>query len=782
MEILALKNRDNITNSYGITPTLPYDVEGILVEKNGKNIKIEKTIENKTVEYSLRLKENVEENLGENIEVKKEDIVSCKIEEKEENIKNTEETRKAEEIIRELGLEYTEENIRMIEHLLRSGIQITKTNIETYIKSKEYLNKIIKKLDTDLSIKLLEKGINLEEESLQKVAEAIETIENEKSSGFLKGVFRLRRELSYKEAEEISKEIYGQRMGKDVYDTIIRLHQEKLPITRENIDGIIEVLSKLKNLETLKEDAYIKVLNEDKDFNIDNLYKENNFYTKTSINTNTEAKDFENFTILKGTNIDSLREILSSLQIEETPENLNILREFIVNDMDMDRDKYEKVISMKKAVKDLIELLDTKNICRLNIDKVNVLEEDIYKLVEELKQENVIDVKLTEENIEKLKKQLEVLGNIKDKDLLNLIKNGEDFNINSIKEILETEGLRQLTLEEKTLGKTIHISKIFKTLGEELSSNVISFSINNKVVSLENLYTNHRELGGKEDNTQGDKSQINYIKGEYLKLKNSLTTNVIKESIKSGKVIEQMPINELNKFIEKKINRYKEIGEITRDITNTKGNEGKIIPLIMKNNMEMTLREIKDINSFLNGEKSLTSLLKDMTDPKNPHYREEYKEAIKTLGEKISASVKSGEEAFKEDYKDLMNTLDNPDNSNRDNRDNPKKDEYIKIQEKLSKRDMVLQIPIKIEDEYKNLNIIVPDVDKGIDKNNMKFFISLDTDNLGLIDMDIQVSGRQVDINIREGNISIINRFSHLKKSLEKIGYTLSGINRQVVN
>lgn len=782
MEILALKNRDNITNSYGITPTLPYDVEGILVEKNGKNIKIEKTIENKTVEYSLRLKENVEENLGENIEVKKEDIVSCKIEEKEENIKNTEETRKAEEIIRELGLEYTEENIRMIEHLLRSGIQITKTNIETYIKSKEYLNKIIKKLDTDLSIKLLEKGINLEEESLQKVAEAIETIENEKSSGFLKGVFRLRRELSYKEAEEISKEIYGQRMGKDVYDTIIRLHQEKLPITRENIDGIIEVLSKLKNLETLKEDTYIKVLNEGKDFNIDNLYKENNFYTKTSINTNTEAKDFENFTILKGTNIDSLREILSSLQIEETPENLNILREFIVNDMDMDRDKYEKVISMKKAVKDLIELLDTKNICRLNIDKVNVLEEDIYKLVEELKQENVIDVKLTEENIEELKKQLEVLGNIKDKDLLNLIKNGEDFNINSIKEILETEGLRQLTLEEKTLGKTIHISKIFKTLGEELSSNVISFSINNKVVSLENLYTNHRELGGKEDNTQGDKSQINYIKGEYLKLKNSLTTNVIKESIKSGKVIEQMPINELNKFIEKKINRYKEIGEITRDITNTKGNEGKIIPLIMKNNMEMTLREIKDINSFLNGEKSLTSLLKDMTDPKNPHYREEYKEAIKTLGEKISASVKSGEEVFKEDYKDLMNTLDNPDNSNRDNRDNPKKDEYIKIQEKLSKRDMVLQIPIKIEDEYKNLNIIVPDVDKGIDKNNMKFFISLDTDNLGLIDMDIQVSGRQVDINIREGNISIINRFSHLKKSLEKIGYTLSGINRQVVN
>lgn len=786
METLALNNRDNIINSYGTTPTLPFDVEGILVGKDGKNIKIESNVNSKVVEYSLRLKEEVEESLGENIKIEKEDIVSYKVEEKKEIVKDTEEARKVEDILGELGLEYTEDNIRMIEHLLSNGIQVTKTNIKSYIKSREYLNKIIDKLDTNSSIKLMSKGINLEEESLQKIAEALEDIGNERPSKSLKEFLGLNRRLTYKEAEEISKEIYGQKMGKDVYDTIIELHKEKLPISKESIDKTVELLSKLKNLKTVKDDTYVKILSEERQFNIENLYKENNSYTKTGINTNHEAKDFESFTILEETSIDSLKLVLSDLDIEESRESLNILREFIVNNMEIDRDKYEEIISMKAAVKDLIELLDIKNISILNRENVNILEEDIFKLVDELKSgeiSNKIGAEFTEENMEEIKEQLQVLGSIKDKDLLKLMREGEDFSLRAIKEIIETEDLRHFTLEGKTVEKTIHISKIFTTLGEGLNQNIISFTMRNQeTVSLENLYINENIASTNEINNEVSKQELNFMQEEYLKLKNSLTTNIIKESIKSGKVIEQMPINELNKFIEKKINKYKLMDRITKDVINIKGNQEKIIPLIMKNNLEMTLKEIKDINSFLNGEKGLSNILKATADPQNSNYREEYKEAIKLLGEKVSNSIKNGDKEFKEDYKKLINTLENPSNSGHNKGGNPKKDEYIRIQEKISKKDMVLQIPIKIDNEYKNLNLIVADVNKAIDKNNMRFFISLDTGNLGLVDMDIQVKGRQIEINMLDENPLIKNRMFDLKSSLEKTGYTLKYKQKLVVD
>lgn len=784
MEILAIKNKDSIINSYGITPTLPFDVEGVLLEKNGKNIKIEKTLNNKVVEYSLRLKEEVEENLGQDIKVRKEDIVSYKVEEKEEKTKDTEETVRAEEIISELGLEYTEENIRMIEHLLKNGIQITKTNIKSYVKSREYLNKVIDKLDTTNSIKLMEKGINLEEESLQKIAEALESIEDQKPAKFLRKILKLDKELTYKEAEIISKEIYGQKMGKDIYDTIIQLHKEDLPITKENIDKTMEVLKKLKNLKTVENDSYVKILNEEKKFNIENLYRENNSYTTTSINVNQDAKHFESFTILEETNIDNLKTILSDLEIEETHENLNILREFIVNDMNIDKDKYEEIISMKTAVKDLLELLDTKDISKLNRDDRNILEENIYSLVDEFKKEDIAKktvVESTEKEIEvntdELKEQLKSLGDIKDKDLLNLIKKGEDFNLKSINNIIETDSLKGSNIEEKTLGKTIHISKIFNNLGEKLNSSSISLTLKNQeTLSLENLYKNEVIADARRLNIEENKQEINFIQEEYFKLRNSLTTNMIKESIKEGKIIEQMPINELNKFIEKKINRYKEISQITNDIKSIKGNEEKVIPLIMKNNLDMTIKEIRDINNFLNGEKALVNILKDTTNSQNLKYKEEYKEAIRLLGEKISDSIKNGDKSVKEDYKKLINTLDNPKDGDRDrdNKHNPKRDEYIKIQKKLSKKDMVLQIPIKIDNEYKNLNLIVADVNKGVDKNNMRFFISLSTDNLGLVDMDIQVKGREVEISMAQENIPISNRIVDFKKSLEEIGYRLN--------
>ena len=648
MEMLNISNKDNLINNYGITPTLPYDIEGELVEKNGKDIKVQKTIDNKTVEYSLRLKQEIVGELGDNISIEKENIVSIRVEEKEEKeiVKDETEVRKVADILMELGLEYTEENIRMIELLLKNGIMITKGNVDSYMKSKEYLNRIIEGIDVESYVKLMDRGIDLEEENLQKIAQELEEIKNQKIPFSIKRFFKIEKDLTYKEAEEIAKEIYGQKMGKDVYDTIIALHKEKLQITRENIDRAIEVMSKLHNLKEIKDEAYVKILNENKPFNIESLYKLKNSYTKTGLENNITAKGFEFFTIEEEATVDSLKEILINLDIADSPENINILREFIVNDMVMERDNYNKIISMKESVRELADLLGYVEVVELNKQDIDPLQEDIHKLVEKLKNDSLpkeINEPLNDEKIREIKNGLEILGNIKDKDLLQLIKNGEDFTIKAIKEIIDTNIQNDLSLEYKTLNKVIHLNGIFNTLGDNLNIDIVSITAKTHgIINLNNLYATQKEISTSQETILPvDKISEGLMYEEYINARNNLTTNMVKESIKEGKVLEHMELYELNNFIEKKINRYKESSRITKAIGDIEGKSERILPLIMKNGLSMTLKEIKDINSFLNGEKSLTNILKDILDPRNTDYNEEQKECIKLLQEKISTSFKN---------------------------------------------------------------------------------------------------------------------------------------------
>jgi len=789
MEMIKLTNKDNIANSYAIKPTLPYDIEGVLVEKNGKDIRIEKTIDNKVIEYSLRLKEEIKASPGDNIKVEKENVVSAKVEEKEEIVKEEQISRKAEDIIRELGLEYTEENIRMIEHLLSSGIMITKENISSYIKSKEYLNKIIQGIDTDSFVKLMDRGIDLEDENLQKLAQALEDIKNEKTPFSLKRFLKIEKDLTYKEAEEIAKEIYGQKMGKDVYDTIIALHKEKLPITKENIDKTIEVMSKLHNLKGLKDETYVKILNEDKLFSIDNLYKLNNSYTVTTIENNIGSKSFEAFTIKEETSIESLKEMLINLDIESNLGNVNILREFIVKDMVMDKNNYNKVISMKEAVRELMNLLGHEEIARFSTNNIDPIKEDIFKLVEELKKENPeikTEEPLKSEERQNIIKDLEILGKIKDKDLLQLIKSGEEFNLKSIKEIINTNIPKELGTEYKVLDKTIYITDILNTLGENLSPDTISLTAKRfNLITLENLYNSQNEINKTQVSIEPvNKIQETLIYEEYMRARSNLSTNIVKESIKDGQLIEQMPLNDLNNYIEKKINKYKESEKIAKEIIQIKGHENKIIPIIMKNDLSMTLGEIKNINLFLNGEKGISNVLKNMLDNNDFRYNDEFKEEIKILQDKISTSLKNGDGNLKDSYRELIYTLNNSNNHSSENHDQRKEkeiEEYLTIQRKLSQKDMVFQLPIEIDNEYKNLNIIVPDINKGVDKNNMRFYISLETENIGMVTMDIHVKGKEVLINIEEKNDILIANIDILKESLTKLGYSLVEQNKMVV-
>jgi len=751
METLKINSKENIINSYGLKPTLPYDIEGILVEKNGKDIVVEKNIENIKVQYSLRLKEEIAGNIGEIVTIPKEDILSVKMEEVEsEETENNQEVknniRRAEDILRELGLEFTKENIRLIEFLLKNNLPITIDTINSYIKSKEYIEKIVDNLDPNSFVKLMEKGINIEEENLQKVAENLEEIKNEKSFS-LKRLLRLERDFTYKEAEQIAKEIYGHKMGKDVYDIIIALHREKVPITKKNIDKAVEIMAKVQDLKNLKYETYVSIIKNEKIFNIENLYKINNSYTNSVVDANINAKTFETFTILKDTSVDGLKEMLMELDLEVNVENINILRAFIVNDMAMDKSSYNKIISMKNAVKELLNLLDEDDVVKLEKKGVSVLEEDIYKLVEEIKTEdssgfnknNLSSTLVSDRSkIEEIKKDLSILGKIKDEDLLLLIKNNEDFTIKSLREIIVSNTYKGSNLEEKTLNKVIYISTIFNTLGEELSAKLVSFTISKYgSPTLENLFMSKKEI-----NTSGetivpvDTIDRGGIFEEYIKARNSITVNVVKESIKESVSLENMPLNELNNYIQRKVNRYKETQRLIEEIKELRGNEERILPTILKNGLPMTIKEIKEIKSLLDN----LDLYKRGKDYENNN-------GLINLsnGSSMDMNQEKGNKGMKD---------------------------YIEI-EKAADKDLVIQLPVDINDDYKNLNIIIPDINKGIDKNNMDFYLNLETSNLGRLKVEVKVIGKEVHVDIKEGN-SLKGSLNLLAEELDKLGYTLN--------
>ena len=86
----------------------------------------------------------------------------------------------------------------------------------------------------------------------------------------------------------------------------------------------------------------------------------------------------------------------------------------------------------------------------------------------------------------------------------------------------------------------------------------------------------------------------------------------------------------------------------------------------------------------------------------------------------------------------------------------------------------IWKLPIEIDNEYKNLNIIVPNTGKDIDKNNMSFLVSLDTTNLGTININLDVKSKEINLQIEEDSTILKDRLSILEDSLKSLGYTLS--------
>lgn len=779
MEAINLNTKENLIDAYGLKPTLFYDVKGVLVEKKGKDIKIEKVLEDKKILYSLRVKEEIQQTVGKKVQIDKENILSMKVEEKEEEIKPV----NFKEIIERIGLEDSEETIKGIEYLIDNKIPVTKENLETFFMSKKYLGEIIENIDFDSCIQLMERGINLKEDSLQKIAETLIEIKDIKRDISFKDLIRFDRKLSYKEAEIIAKEIYGRKMGKDVYDSILALHKERIPINRENIERVMEVIDRLYDLKDYNDETFVKFFKEDLPFNIESLYKYKHSYNNKNLDKNIISPLYEEFTIEKEETLKYALKILEDLNLEAKGENIQLIREFLLNGVEVTLENYQRLLNMKSNLKELIDLLDEEKVVYLMDEGVDILKEDISILIEKIKDKGHIEPDIGSDKSSDLLKEIESLRTITDKELLQLIKNEEDFKIENLKEIISTNTNLVQGLNGKIVEKARTITNIFNTLGG-LDSNTIAFASKKfNTITLNNLYDSHLELNTKDENIVEPiaKTEESLIRQEYLNAKSNTKLNLIKISVKEGIALEHMPLEELNLYIDRKLNRYRETQRSVNEIKYLKGKEHSLIPIVMKNHLNMSISQINNIDSILNNGKGIGNIFNNLLNNKGK-YSEELKGKIEILENKIkefSNSIKKGKGEVKEDFKETINAfkdLNNSSNSNdREREENLKEiEEYLKLQNQLSKEDLILQLPVFTEEGYNNINLIIPNINRVIQKNNMVFYLNMNMKNLGEVKFNLQVKDEKVDVEFNTVNVELIKENENiLKDGLEKIGYTL---------
>ena len=788
MEPIQIEDK-KIIDAYNIKPTLPFDVDGILIEKKGKDIKVKNTINNKTVIYSMRLKEEIDGKVGETVHIEKENITSSSIRVEDElkvRVEDEDYKFRLENMLFKLGIGVNKETLEIAELLSQNNIPINKKNVYSYLLSKKYLKGIMKNINYDSLTKLMDRGISIEAESLDKLWQAFNEIGDEENNSS---------SFTYDDAEKASNKIFKSRMGKDVYDAIIALHERGMDITKENIEKITSVINKVNELKYLEYEDFVELESLGIKANIDNLYKIKNSIDISGIGENDFSKAYELF-MAEGS-LDKfdlqlfereIANILLDIGIEPNDENLSIGKEFVKHDVKIDEDNWEELHRMKKDLENVREKIDERKVANLLKKGINPLKEDISKLSKILEEDDEYEAlpSLDRKEVLNILDEIKSVGEIDDEALVLLLKSGKDFKISDIKNInyiLSLETKQYISSAEpklwNTLDKATTISHMFATIGN-LDSNTIAFAAKRSLsVSLNSLYESEAYLQQNPVKVNAiDAEEESFIKDGYLRFRENLSSRILRESIEEKLNIENIPLSEGNKYIDKKVDKYRKQRELVSSIK--KLNPDDVIPIIIKDDLNMSLGEIERVSKFLDNESGLWNsfqkVMNNLNGIENPQVKEEMIK-VEKKSKRLSESLKNDEDA-KEMYKDiLMDFSDLEDHMDDDQNMKDMKDSLY-LEKAMSKKDIVIQLPILKENGYENLQLFIKDgMEKPLDKKNMTFYLNLNTENLGNLKFDIGIYKNDIYVKINsqsECSIETLEKWEDiLDGRFKSIGYEL---------
>ncbi len=230
---------------------------------------------------------------------------------------------------------------------------------------------------------------------------------------------------------------------------------------------------------------------------------------------------YEEYTVAGELDYQGIVELLRDINIEISSENIDLARNFLLNEVPLTEANFQKLIDMKNTLKELMELLDEENIASLIREDIDPLKEDITKLVEYIKSFREASKDLSSCDAATLLEKLNTIKEITDKELVYLIRTDQDFSLENLKNIIDTKINLPVGLTKYTLQKTISLLNIFNTLGE-LDSNTIYLAANRyKYITLNNLYESSLELAAKGtiEVKPVDEAREDLIRQEYLNIR-----------------------------------------------------------------------------------------------------------------------------------------------------------------------------------------------------------------------------------------------------------------------
>lgn len=874
-------------------------VRGTVVETSEDDVTID--VGDKKL-LNLKLKENIDAKPGEIVVIDKKNIIESK---KVDDIRNEKITKNDKleysDILKRLDVDVNDENLEAVKTLKNNDISITKENIMSFVYSKKSLDDIIVNLDYDSAVKIMDKGVDIENGSLQKIADTIKEIKNEKEGfSFLK-LFKNKKELTTDEAEKITEKLYGSKMGKDITDIVKTLHKKNVNITKKSIEKVNDIFYKLDKLQDIEEETFIDTVKNNVSPTIDNLYSIKNFVKKGAIKvadkiSSISVKAYESFLpklnkiTQKELNLlkEDIKESLDRMQIGVTDDNIKLSEKMIKNELELTKENIQSINEMKEALDYVIKNLDKEKLAsmikeNMDIDKMDI--RDIAKNLKNTDNNNKIS-NIEEKEVSDIIEKLQNLKEIDETDLVKLIKKDVDFNLSKLNKVTLNSNIDEITnfdnqkinpvVEDANMDSIIDssvqsVNKITQLFNDvkNLDFNNISFNLRNSIpMTLNNIYVSDKVLSHEnminvdyekvdmpttlnqnsenivekhvKDNVNLFKMQDNDTKtmdlnkvfevakslvqnklslsktniqkvysayNQYEYIKENLTSTMVKESIKQNNPIDHMNLKEADNYIREfsnadrvnmKIDKY--IKKLTDNIKNINREKNNCIAFNIKNNKDMTLKEVQSTSDFFKNKNQLghkiSSFLNDIKkldkfEKKEDNELRKYADKIEHTVKKYSENIKKGEfkprrmhDDIREDMKNIRENIDLTKESNKDIDERHKEvKESVEKSYVSNKDEKFIQYPIMINEHFSNLNMYYKNrknSSENIDKDDMDVVISLDTKNLGNINIHLGVNKSNVkvkiglddknDIDYIKENKDILNNF------LDGIGYNLEDI------
>lgn len=809
-------NPQNIINLYDNPSSDNVIIKGIIVKKNGKNIRISSDTGDL---YDIITKNDLKCKNGEMLNIKKSEIEMIQ-KVTDEKIDKEKELEKEElKELERLNLEKSGENLDAVKNLKKYGVNLTEDTIRKFAYLKNLVSDISDRISISEILSIMAEEKNIDSISITEFSEKIRR--NDFTSKNLEEntkYYANSSKMSYDEAREVAKKLYKSEMGKDIQDIIIALDKMGIELTRENIDRVHDIFAKVYDIKDMDTDSIVRAVKTEKSLSINLLYNVKNYVVSSGIKSSKSFNSVEfinNNKPLSEEELEDLTEDIKKLLSEMNIEGKDyeeIAKDLIKNNIELNSDKIQEINAIRENIKAIQNVLD-KDIASIlmksGIDIENMNIDDLLSLIKKV-QEDLLTfdfASLTKEDIEIGQKFLDAVKSLKtnsviyaDKSLSRLLNRtrygskfyDEIYGSNEPKYISESD--RELLRVSSVLNKInkLDLSKIDYTRND-VSLRYIAER--NGLIESENYRENDTRLVKFNYSQNLDVSiSENQVKitltEHYEYMRYNMRYSHVKSMLDDGIDVFNSDIRAISGFMRDEIEKASRVYNTFRNFDTFELNRIAIDSMKMKSDLTIesftkkaeinantnnyidnikSFERFADERSFGEVREKLSEILKNLSIKENLSrdiIRENTNLLYSNLKE-IERIITSSERTDKNEfYKKLRETADN-----------------IRATEKEITKEQMVQIPFYMNNgESSNANVYAKSSkssSKKIDPEDMSVLIDLKTKNLGKMGFFMKVEKKDIRLKI-SGNSDGVSRLRAKVKTLsakfESIGYNLTTV------